>query len=263
MDITPIPDNFLSNDELWKGIIEGLTKEFVAFFLPNLYAQIDFTKEYSFIEQELQKLFPESETTRRYNDKLLKVFLKDKTEVWILIHIEIQGYNDVAFAKRMFEYYYRIYDRYHKSIVALAIFIDDNKKYQPDRFVHNYEGTEISYKYLTYKILKASERKLLADNKPFSLIVLAAKYALTAKNDSERLSKFKFKLIRLLLERNYDLEIINKIFIFVGSLIRLPKDLELQYNTKINELTQKSTTMELKFEHTEVERIIEQYQIKI
>jgi len=142
----------LTPDELWKGIIEGLTEEFVAFFLPDLYQDIDFSKNYMFIEQELQKLFPESETTRRYNDKLLKVFLKDETEIWILIHIEIQGYNDKNFAERMFEYYYRIHDRYRKPVVALAIFIDDNKKYQPTEYRQNFAGTIVYYKYRSYKI---------------------------------------------------------------------------------------------------------------
>jgi len=155
-------ETYLSNDELWKSIIEGLTKEFVAFFLPDLYPQIDFAKEYTFIEQELQKLFPESATKKRFNDKLLKVFLKDETEIWILIHIEIQGYNDTTFADRMFEYYYRIYDRYRKSTVALAIFIDENKNYQPAEFIQSFAGTTINYKYHTFKVLKASDKKLIA-----------------------------------------------------------------------------------------------------
>jgi len=203
-------ETILSADELWKGIIEGLTEEFVGFFLPDLFPQIDFTKEYSFIEQELQKLFPESATTRRFNDKLLKVFLKDNSEVWILIHIEIQGYNDNAFADRMFEYYYRIYDRYRKPTVALALFIDKNRNYQPAQFTQSFAGTEINYKYRTYKILKATEKQLINNKNPFALVVLAAKYALTVQNNEERLSKFKFKLIRLLLQRGYNFEIINE-----------------------------------------------------
>jgi len=250
-------ETIITADELWKGIIEALTEEFVAFFLPDLYSQIDFTKDYAFIEQELQKLFPESETTRRYNDKLLKVFLKDETEVWILIHIEIQGYRDTDFSVRMFEYYYRIYDRYRKPTVALAIFIDENKSYEPSQFTQNFAGTKINYKYRTYKILKASEKQLLNSANPFSLVILAAKYAITAKNDNERLSKFKYKLIRLLLERNFSFEIINKIFNFVDTLIRLPDNLQLEYNTKIDKLVQKTTTMELKFEYTNTYEVLQ------
>jgi len=252
-----MPETYLTPDELWKSIIESLTKEFVEFFFPDLYPQIDFTKDYAFIEQELQKLFPESSTTRRYNDKLLKVYLKDETEVWILIHIEIQGYNDASFAERMFEYYYRIYDRYRKPTVALAIFIDENKSYQPAQFNRDFAGTVLNYKYLTYKILNVSERKLLHSKNPFSLVVLAAKYAMTAKKDVERLSKFKFKLIRLLLERGYNFEIINKIFTFVDTLIRLPDNLQLEYNSKIDKLVQKTTTMELKFEHTQTYHVFQ------
>jgi len=81
-------------------------------------------------------------------------------------------------------------------------------------------------------------------------VVLAAKYALKAKKDDEKRSRFKYKLIRLLLERNYTIPIINKIFNFVDTLINLPTDLQLEYNSKIDKLVQKTTTMELKFEYT-------------
>lgn len=40
----------------------------------------------------------------------------------MLIHLEIQGWNDKHFSKRMFQYYYRVLDRYDKPVTAMAIF---------------------------------------------------------------------------------------------------------------------------------------------
>jgi hypothetical protein len=50
------------------------------------------------------------------------VYTKDGTERWMLIHLEIQGWNDKHFSKRMFQYYYRVLDRYDKPVTAMAIF---------------------------------------------------------------------------------------------------------------------------------------------
>jgi hypothetical protein len=64
-------------------------------------------------------------------DKLVKVYLKDGQEKWILVNIEVQGYRDPHFEERMFTYYYRIKDRYQHNITAWAIFTDNNVRYHP------------------------------------------------------------------------------------------------------------------------------------
>jgi len=43
----------------------------------------------------------------------------------------------------------------------------------------------------------------------------------------------------------------------VDTLIRIPDDLQLEYNLKINELVQKTTTMELKFEYTQTYQVLQ------
>src|SRR3990172_2293085 len=111
-------------DELWKKIIEDLFDDFIAFFMPDLYPYIDFSKGYTFLDKELFKLFPKSKGKKRFPDHLVRVLLKNGIEKWILIHIEIQGYQDDVFPNRMFTYFYRIYDKYNQAIVALCIYID-------------------------------------------------------------------------------------------------------------------------------------------
>ena len=46
----------ISPDELWKAVVEDMFEEFVEYFMPELYKEIDFTKKYDFLEQELQRL---------------------------------------------------------------------------------------------------------------------------------------------------------------------------------------------------------------
>jgi hypothetical protein len=52
-------------------------------------------------------------------------------EVWLLIHFEMQGKKEQAFPERMFIYAYRIYDRYRRPVISLAILCDDDPQWRP------------------------------------------------------------------------------------------------------------------------------------
>ena len=90
------------NDLLWKTILETLFEDFLAFFLPDLYPQVDLTKGYTFLDKEFQKLFPSSKKGQRYVDKLVKIYLQDGRSQWILVHAcDEQSYiNDCKTDKR-------------------------------------------------------------------------------------------------------------------------------------------------------------------
>lgn len=49
---------------------------------------------------------------RRYADKFIKVYARDGSETWVLIHVEVQGEPEEAFVERMFTDQYRRRDRY-------------------------------------------------------------------------------------------------------------------------------------------------------
>ena len=75
-------------DTHWKEIIEAQFEDFIAFFLPDAYEIIDFEQPVEFLEQEFHKLIADKfKKGKAINDKLVKVFLKDGTEKWILILI--------------------------------------------------------------------------------------------------------------------------------------------------------------------------------
>jgi len=118
----------VGKDTLWKGIIEDLVEDFLHFFFPDHIHLVDFGRGFSFLDKELEQLFPESEARNGHADKLIKAYLKDGTESWFLVHVEIQDYSDPGFAKRMFQYFYRIYDRHDRPITALVIYTDTDRR---------------------------------------------------------------------------------------------------------------------------------------
>lgn len=227
-------------DALWKSIVTEMLPDFIKFFIPKLYDVIDFEKKFEFLEQELEKIIKKSKKHRKYTDKLVKVFLKDGEEQWILIHIELQGYHDKEFSERMFTMFYRIYDSFQKKIAALAIFTDGEEGYEPSSFDYDYFHTKLHYEYFTYKILKQSEKELIKSENPFAMVVLAGLYTLKTEGKSrtiyEKRYEFKKSLSKLLKNKGYDDKKFLDIMSFIDGIMFLPDELEIKYERDLKEL---------------------------
>src|SRR5262249_5202591 len=113
-------------DSPWKEALEHFLGPFLAFFYPVIHDEIDWRRGYESLDKELQQITRDGGTGRRLADKLFKVWREDGSEAWLLIHIEVQGEPERAFPERMFVYSYRIYDRYRRPVVSLAVLCDDN-----------------------------------------------------------------------------------------------------------------------------------------
>ena len=232
MTLESIPPDY---DAYWKEIITTLFADFVQFFLPDVHEQIDFDKPPEFLKQELQKLIADKlKKGKVINDKLAKVQLKDGSERWLLIHIEVQSYYEADFAERMFAYFYRIYDKYGPHITAMAIYTGASKQ-QPDTFRYELFGTEVTYRFNTFSIRQAKEAALLTSDNPFALALLAGKYHLQTRKNVEKRYAFKRKLVTLALEKNYTRDTIMALLRFVHLIVSLPKTLETKFEEELIE----------------------------
>lgn len=119
-------------DSGWKEVISLYFKDFIKFFFPDIYDEIDFEAGFEFLDKEFNKIVKDSTEKKRYVDKLVKVYLKSGQEKWLLIHIEVQSDYEKEFAQRLYIYHYRISDRFNKEVITLAILTDKNKNYRPN-----------------------------------------------------------------------------------------------------------------------------------
>jgi hypothetical protein len=60
-------------DAPWKEILEAYFTDFLAFFFPNIHADIDWSRGYTFLDTELQQIVRDAELGKRLADKLVKV----------------------------------------------------------------------------------------------------------------------------------------------------------------------------------------------
>ncbi|MFN8576761.1 MAG: hypothetical protein U0354_07875 [Candidatus Sericytochromatia bacterium] len=227
-------------DHIWKRIIDKFFNKFAEFFLPDLHKDIDFTHKPKFLDNQLLKITQKSGGKDRESDKLVEVKLKDGTERFILIHVEVQDSRKPDFSFRMFQYHYRIFDKFNKKVVALAIYTDINSKFKPNEYKDELYGTGIRYWFNTYKVLEQKDKKEILKNSdnPFSLVILASLYYLESKDNDNKRYNFKIELTKLLLEKGYKRKDIYELFEFIDILLKFNDDiLEEKYIEEINKVS--------------------------
>jgi hypothetical protein len=216
-------------DTPWKKILDNHLKDFLSLCYPKAAKKIDWSRKYELLDKELSKITEGVETGNLFVDKLIKVWLKDGKEAWVLIHIEVQGEAEKNFEQRMFTYHYRIFDKYKKPILSMAILTDRSRRWRPSYYKHSLWDCRLGFNFVTLKLLDFErQRKHLANSaNPFAIVILAHLSALKTKPDQERLLN-KSLLIRTLFRKGWDRTSILNIFDFIGGIIALPPNLEAQ-----------------------------------
>ncbi|MBC7473392.1 MAG: Rpn family recombination-promoting nuclease/putative transposase [Candidatus Sericytochromatia bacterium] len=211
--------------------------------MPELYDLIDFSQDFKMLDNEFKTLFPESESEERRVDKLVEVKLKNGDNKWILLHIEIQSYEDKDFAKRMYHYYSRIFDKYDEEIEAIAVFTYQANRHKYGRYESKFINTKITYEYQTYDLAQQNIRELEQSKNPFSFIVRTLIKAFDYKESDKNNFNFKKDLSRLLFSSGYNKKEIEKLFRFINFVFEIKnKNLRSVFYKEVKEMALKTKT---------------------
>jgi hypothetical protein len=227
-------------DSPWKEALEQFLEPFLVFFYPALHADIDWRRGYRSLDKELQQISRDARTCRRLADKLFQVWRQGGAEAWLLIHIEVQGQREKAFPERMFIYSYRIYDRYRRAVVGLAVLCDDNPNWRPDHFGYNVGGCSLDLRFLTVKLLDYEPKAtaLERDPNPFAAIVLAHLKVLATRRSPAERWRWKVRLVQGLYERGWSAERVRQLFRLLDWMLQLPEELEQQFRVEMSRFEQ-------------------------
>ena len=238
------------NDYLWKGVLEDIFDDFLRFMHPEADLIFDFERGITFLDKELEQLFPsevEDEFSVKIVDKLAKLYTCEGNEEWVLVHCEVQGEYNSDFPHRMFTYFYRILDKYGKRISAYAILTEKTQKARVESYVNEYLGTKLEYHYNVYKISQQSESDLLQSNNPFAMVVLTVQAVLKNKRlDDASLMEIKLTLARRFLTMSLPKEKIRQIMNFLKSYIHFENtENSITFDSKLQQITGEAKTMGL------------------
>lgn len=225
-------------DSPWKEALAHYLPEALELFLPHVAAEIDWQRGYTLLDKELQQVTRDADLGRRLADTLVQVWRRDGTEAWVLIHIEVQGQPERDFAQRMYVYNYRIYDRYERPILSIAVLADEQPDWRPDRFTQDLWGCTIEMRYPVIKLLDWREREaeLAASRNPFAVVVQAHLAAQVTRDAVEARSQAKIGLIRGLYSRGYERSQILELLRLIDWLVALPEAQEQLVDREIERI---------------------------
>ena len=227
-------------DSPWKEALDRYFERCMAFFFPQVHAEIDWTRGYEMLDKELQPIVRRAKHGRRYVDKLVKVWLKSGEERWLLIHIEVQAWKEGDFPRRMHVYNHRIFDRYGREVISLAILADDDPDWRPNRYEYGRWGFRTLTEFPIVKLLDyaAKIQELEADPNPFAVVVLAHLKALETRRSPAERHAWKLRLVKGLYERGMDPEDVRQLFRFIDWVMELPEALEQRFREEIDAFQQ-------------------------
>lgn len=189
--------------------------------VPSLYHDADTTKPVRFLDKELRQVIKRIAERAKVADYLVDVPLKDGSDTWILLHLEIQGKSGENLAFRMYHYRSLIFVMYKRPMAALAIITDDRPTVEETHYSENTYETRIDYRYNRLVLKELNDEELFASENPFDLALFAAKKSLIHKNDEKRKYMYQKELIRLLKNRNWSQEDRYDLFLFIDRIVAL------------------------------------------
>lgn len=229
-----------TNDDLdgaWKEAFAGYFEASIAFFLPHVHADIDWSRGFEFLDTQFQKLAPQSEIGRRSVDLLIRVWRRDGSEQWVLIHIEIQAQYIANLPKKIFQYYYRAIDLHDVPIASFVILADKNPRWKPQRLMYKLWGCELNFRFPVIKLTDLNLDQLQASTNPFAVIVLAHLEAMKTKRSPDKRKARKLGLIKSLYDR-FGRDDVRKLARLIDWHMKLPKEHEQKLRFEIEQFEQ-------------------------
>jgi len=240
-------------DILWKGMIEEVMADLLLFIDPGIEKEVDLKRGFEFLDKELAALYPQpgKPSRTRVVDKLVKVFLRDGKERNILLHVEVQGSHDGEFARRMFEYFIRLFSKHGRPVAAIAVLTGKDGKRIPAVYEDRCLWMYARYEFKTLCITDYPDEILKASKNPFAAVMLVAKEALLRVKGTEEdrdliLLEEKTQMAMLLKEKMaaFGEEKTNAILAFLNNYVLFKNpEINLIFMQRTDEIFEKENTM--------------------
>ncbi|HEX5271097.1 MAG TPA: hypothetical protein VFW33_11440, partial [Gemmataceae bacterium] len=129
-----------------------------------------------------------------------------------------------GFARRVFVYNYRIFDRYNAEVVSLVVLADDDPDWRPHRFQYGRWGAETGIRFEPVKLLAYAGREaaLEADANPFARVVLAHLKTMETRRDPAGRHAWKVRLVRGLIAGGFTSEDVRELLRLIDWMMELP-----------------------------------------
>lgn len=193
-------------DNAWNDVLNVFFEPFIRLCWPEKHSLIDWSKKLVTLEKNFSNIDNSRKKGKKNLDKLIQSSRTNGIE--ILLHIEVEGNSPLSIPKRLFKYFYRIYERYpDKDINCLVIYIDGNEHLRPNIFSMDCSlGFSFNMKFPIIDILKFKRisKELEENRNPFATVILTQLAAIEAGTNEEKRLIALIKLVKELLKKEFE-----------------------------------------------------------
>jgi hypothetical protein len=215
-------------DSPWKEALEWLFDLLLAFFFPELHAEIDWSLGSESLATELRKILPEAAAGKRVSDALVKAYATGEGEGRDAryVHVEVQCQVVDDFANRLDQCNALCALRLGHPVVTVAILGDDSPTWRPGPFLFECGGFRKQVEFPTAKLLdyRGREAELEADPNPVAVLVLAHLLALGTRREDVARQDGKLRLRKHVFDRKMEAEQTYQLTRLVDWLVELPPE---------------------------------------
>ncbi|MBA2878606.1 hypothetical protein HNR63_001676 [Anoxybacillus kamchatkensis] len=221
----------VDHDRLFKELITTFFEEFLLLFFPHVHEHIDF-QHMSFLSEELFTDVPAGEKYRV--GLLVQTNLKGE-DSFIIVHIENQSYVQPLFPERMFIYFSRLFEKYRKRMLPIAVFSYDSLRNEPSSFTLQFPFFDVlQFRFLTVELRKQNWRDYIRHDNPIAAALLSK----MGYTESERI-ELKKQFLRMIVRMELD-EAKQRLLIgFFETYVNLSDEEEQQLRNEVNEMETK------------------------
>jgi len=224
-------ENHIDHDRLFKELLETFFAEFMELFFPEAVRSIDLMR-IKFLQQEVFTDVTAGE--KRKVDILVETRLKDEPGL-ILVHVEPQAYVQKNFNERMFIYFSRLYEKYRRRILPVAVFSYDRVRDEPDSFKLEFPFMDIlDFRFYKLELKKLNWREYIQSDNP----VAAALLCKMGFKPEEKV-KVKLEFMRMLVRMKPDPARMELLAGFFETYLKLNREEEEQYDRELGKLDSK------------------------
>jgi hypothetical protein len=226
------------SDSPWKELLEENLRETLAFFFPEIDAEVDWERDYEVLRQELLPAAPSG--GKRIADVVVKAFSGGGDERYL--HGEVQGQKEAGFERRIYVYNSRIDDKAGLPVTSFVLLIDEDPTWRPDRYEATLCGKSRALEFHSRKIIDwlGKEEELKTHPNPVGLFVLAQLASMRTKKDDEARAEAKFDMIVLLQERFADETERGRWYRYLDWLLSLPAEYDLRVWDRVRAMKEKT-----------------------
>ena len=200
-------------------------------FFMEVYEDIDWSKGFVSLEQELREIAYGEDSHQTVVDKLIRVYRKNGNECLVYIHVEIQSQQDKKLPRRMFIYKCKLLSKQKIPLMSLAVLGDDNPRWRPNEYKESFWGCTTHFTFQTVKLLDFKDRvdELKESKNPFAFFVIAHLRTLETKKSLKQRLTYKEAITIELLNLGLSEKEASNLVRFIDALMTLPRDVEIEY----------------------------------